>query len=121
MKEGFGDPRTSFLLGKVAALISDLSKDFWNRVRGAGEVVTKLALQHGQIVEVVARNKGGGGSEIEKLLNFSQAGSFMIIHMGKTKVRSVPYRRDFGMFPNDFANQGVSSIDTLFGSPPPNQ
>lgn len=51
--------------------------------------------------------------EIQKLLDFCQAGAFMVIHMGKTKVWAVPDGRDFGMLPNNFGHQSVGSVDAF--------
>ena len=104
MEEGLGNTGASFLSGKVATLFFDLGKDFWNGVGWAGEEVTKFTLEHGQIIQIIARNKGGGRGKIQKLLDFCQAGAFVVIHMGKTKVWAVPNGRDFRVLPNNFGH-----------------
>ena len=40
----------------------------------------------------------------------------MVIHVGKTKVGSVPDRGDFRMFANDLVHQGIGAVDAFLGS-----
>lgn len=61
MVEGFGDARARFFPGNISALLFELLDDLEDGVGRAGEVVAELALEHGQVVEVIARNEGGGG------------------------------------------------------------
>ena len=61
MVEGFSDTIARFLFGDISTLFFELLDDLENGVGGAGEVATEFGLEHRQVVQVIPRDKGGGG------------------------------------------------------------
>lgn len=114
--EGFGDACSRFAGGHIPLLVPDGLKNFWDGVGRAGEIVTKFSAEHGQVVEVIAGNKGRLWPKIQNALDSSQARSFVVVRVGKAKVGSVSDRSDLRTILEDSTDLFVRAVDAFLGS-----
>ena len=50
VKESLCNTRACLLGGNIPAFFFDLGNDFWDGVRGAGDIVAEFTLEHGKVV-----------------------------------------------------------------------
>ena len=94
MVQGFGDADTTGRAGEVTTLPFDLGQNFFMGIGRAGEIVAASAGEHGEVVEVVPGHKSGLGAEIQERLDMAEAGTLVVVGMGKTEIRTVPDGED---------------------------
>ena len=87
--QGFGDAGAAGGLGEIAALLFDLGKNVLMGVGRAGEVVAVAALEHGEVVQIVPGNEGGGWPKIQQGLDVAEAGALVVVGMGEAEVGAV--------------------------------
>ena len=116
MVEGFSDTIARFFFGNISTLFFELLDDLENGIRGAGKVAAEFGSEHRQVVQVIPRDKGGGWTEIQELLNMGEARAFMVVDVGEAEVGAVADGGDLGVVLQDIADEGVSAGDAFFGS-----
>ena len=72
--------------------------------------------KHGEVIEVIPRDEGGSGGEIEEFLDLGQAGALVVAGVGKAKVRTVSDGGDFGAVPENAADLLMGAVDAFLGA-----